>query len=819
MSFQERYRLQEIISEKEAKVYRAVQVATGKKVLVHQVFGERTPTGCKGIVTLIFQQSLSPAQKGPTPILDMGDFEGHIYVVTEDAEPFLDLRTWLNTHAATKAAAAARPAETKAPAAAQPSVASTAPPSEGASMTHFFAPREILAKDRPAQPPSKAPGEAPTMPAPPDRQGPVASPPSGALDQLFAPSAAPGKPAAPSVPPVAAQPSATSGSRQPGEFTRMFSGMGAARLGEPAQSPARPGPIDASATADRLTAVPSQPPTTPPSPTTTQPAGGAAQEPGEFTRMFAFAPKPAPPPRTDVSPAPVAKPSAAFTPPPAAPTSPASTQAESGDQKEPGSFTQMFFGGTRPTPAPSVSPAGKPGAPEKLAEKATPPTVPQGYEVVFRSRKQPGTEPPVAGVEAPPPAATPPSAEKPLVSSLPPPAQPSQGPGEFTQMFHGRPAQPATPPAVVPRQAPPAPAPSVPPVSEGPGEFTQMFHGRAAPPAMPPGVTQREAPQPPSPPPPARPASESPGEFTNMFSMQIPRKSLEAATRPSPPPQPAAPFSAPPAPSKEPGEFTQMFRAGSVAEKPPERTVAPVPSDLRSSSPAAQQAPGEFTAIMGGYRAPRPTSPMEPPSQMPPAPASPGPRGAQGQSGEFTAMFQAPPRPIAAPPVSPTPVAPPPPPAPAEPAIPSGPGEYTRIISGPPIRSGGPQPAAPPAGAAGAPRAPIAMQPMQVPVMPAMQMQQPVAPMPPQAYIQPGQIQAGPGGVSMQAPQVTPVMPTVPGQFAPAMQPMAIPMAVPQAAPAPTSAPKKRSLLPLIIILGGIFVMTVGLILYFALRH
>ncbi len=814
MSFQERYRLQEIISDKEAKVYRAVQVATGKKVLVHQLFGERTPSGCKGIVTLIFQQSLSPAQKGPTPILDMGDFEGHIYVVTEDSEPFLDLRAWLTTYAATKAAGTARPAEPKAPAAGgQPSVASTTPPSESASMTHFFAPKEILAKDRAAEPPSKAPGEVPTMPAPRERQASAASPPSSAFDQLIAPS----KPAAPSEPPVAARPPAAPASRQPGEFTRMFSGMGAAKLGEPPQSAARPGPADASATADRLPTLPSQPPTTPPSLAATQPASGGPHEPGEFTQMFARGAKPVPPARADVSPAAPAKPPAAFTPPPSAPASPASTRAASGDQKEPGSFTQMFFGGTRPTPAPSASPAGKPEAPEKPAEKATPPPVPQGYEVVFRSRKQPGTEPPMAGKEPPPPVTPYPSAEKPQVS--PPPVQPSQGPGEFTQMFHGRPAQPATPRAIMPREVPqpPAPPPPTPPASEGPGEFTQMFHGRPASPASTPTVTQREAPQPLAPPPPAPPASEGPGEFTNMFSMQIPRQSVETAARPGPPSQPVASFSAPPAPSKEPGEFTKMFRAGSVAEKPPERPVAAVPPDLRSSSPAAQQAPGEFTAIMGGYRPPRPTGPVEPSAQMPPGPASPGPTAVQGQSGEFTQMFQSPPKPAAAPPVFPAPVSAPPPAAPVEPAVPSGPGEYTRIISGPPIRPGVAPPAAPPAGAPGAPRVAVPMQPMQVPVMPAMQMQQPVVPMPPQAYIQPGQIQAGPGGVSMQGPQVTPVMPTVPGQFAPAMQPLAIPMAAPQAAPAQPS--KKRSLLPLIIILGGIFVVTVGLIVYFALRH
>lgn len=764
MGFQEQYRLLEVLSDREAKVSRAVQVATGKKVLVHQIFGERTPAGCTGLVTLIFQKSLAPAQRATTPFLDMGDFGGHIYVVTEDAEPFLDLRVWVSAYAA-KATGVARPAETRAPAAGQPAVSSATQPPGSGSMTHFFSPKEILAKAQPAQPPSTVPDEAPTTPSLPDRQVPAATPPGGEFEKLFArrgPAATQSKPTAPPEPPVSAQPPASPASQQPGEFTRMFSGMGAARLGEPAQSSARPEPPAAPPTVDKLPAVPSQPPAAPPSPAATQAASGGSREPGEFTQMFIRGAKPATPARPDVSPALPAKPPATPPQPSAAASSPPPTQAASGDQKEPGSFTQMFFAGTRPTPSPGVSSAGKPDAPGRPSEKPAPSAMPQGFEVVFRSRKQQGVEPPVPGKEAPPPA-----------------VQQPQGPGEFTQMFHGRPAPPATPP----------------------------------------GAVLREAQQPPATPTPLPSAPEGPGEFTSMFSRQIPVMGARDAEPTGLPPQPVTPVGTPPAPSKAPGEFTQMFRAGSVAETPPQTPVAPVPSDLRSSSPVAQQAPGEFTAIMGSYRAPRPTGPIEPSSQAPPMPASPGPAAGHGQAGEFTQMFQSPPKRAMPPPVPPSPVSPPPPPAPAEPAVPSGPGEYTRIISARPLQPGAGQPSAPPAGAPGAPRVAVPMQPMQVPVMPAMQMQQPVAPMPPQVYVQPGQIQAGPGGVSMQAPQVSPVMPTVPGQFAPAMQPLAIPMAVPQASQAPAPSAKKRSLLPLIIILGSVFLITLGLILYFALRH
>ncbi len=821
MGFQEQYRLLEVLADREAKVHRALQLATGKKVLVHQIFGERTPAGCTGLVTLIFQKSLAPAQRAKTPFLDMGDYEGHIYVVTEDAEPFLDLRAWVSAYAV-KAPGVARPAETKSPATEQPSVVSATQPAASGSMTHFFSPKEILAKSPPAQPSSEVPGEAPTTPSLPDQQTPAATPPGGEFEKLFArrgPTATPpSKPEAPPEPPVSAQPPASPASQQPGEFTRRFSGMGAAKLGEPPQSAARPlppatppavdkppaapsqplavppspaapqaasgpprepgeftqmfirgakpaapsGPAVTPAPPPKPAATPPQPPSVPPSPAPTQAASGAPREPGEFTQMFIRGAKPAAPSGPAVTPAPLPKPAAAPPQPPSVPPGPAPTQPASGDQQEPGSFTQMFFGGTRPTPSPGVSRAGKPGAPGMPSEKPAPSATPEGFEVVFRSRKQQGAEPPAPGKEAPPPA-----------------AQPPQGPGEFTQMFHGKPAQPAAPPTAV----------------------------------------LRETPQPPAPVPPAPPAPGGPGEFTRMFSAQVPQKTVEDAIRPGPPHQVATPFSAPSTPAKEPGEFTQMFRAGSVAGTPPERPVAPVPSDLRSSSPAAQQAPGEFTAIMGGYRAPRPTGPAEPFSPVPPTPAVPAPTGGPGQAGEFTAMFQTPPKPSMAPPVSPSPPSPPPPPAPVEPAAPSGPGEYTRIISGRPIQPAAGQPSASPAGAPGAPRVAVSVQPMQMPVMPAVQMQQPVAPVPPQMYVQPGQIQAGPGGVSMQAPQVSPVMPTVPGQFAPSMQAPNIAMGVPQASAAPAPSPKKRSLLPLIIILGSVFVVTLGLILYFALRH
>lgn len=752
MGFQEQYRLLEIIADKEVRVFRAVQTATGRSVLVHQILSERTPAGSPALPLMVFQFSQAAAQKGASPFLDMGDFGGHVYVVTEDAAHFLDLRAWLT-------AQMAKPAEPTEPV--PPSGTPISPPGSdlkpsshaGGQTAQFFPSPEILGKGRPAAPPSPAPGATPTASsAPSQAPGPVSAS-EDPFDKLFGLNkGATGTPSPPTPTPSDSQPSAPEVQGQ-GEFTRRFSGLGEPTLGEAAPPSERPGPPSAGVPGASLPlseqpTVPLRPPITP-----ERPAGsGSPQAPGEFTRMFSGQAKPA------------------------TPASPA-------------------------TPGPASAPARPP-------VKPGPSALPQGFAVVFRSKKQqPKVEPETLPADQQPTAA------------FPTPRAAEGKSGTFTQFFQQgeKPASPTSGSTQKPQTAPPQPTS---PGAQAPGEFTRMFYSRPAQPTATPADSEKGTQPPAAPTAPTRPDSGGAGEFTRLFSSQPPHKPAEESAPAEPLPQAPLPPSRPPVHSEGPGEFTRMFQGGGEPSKRSESPLPSSPSHLRSSSPVTQQGPGEFTAMMQGYKPPRPSQPLEPPSPLPQAPPSPAPAGGKDQPGEFTMLFQSPRKPAATPPPPPPRAPVIPPPAPVQPAPPSGPGEYTRIVSGQTLQQitgqpGAPPPVAPPPVA---PVAPVPMQPMQMPVMPQMQMPQPTM-QPPQAYIQPGQIQAGPVGVSMQTPQVTPVMPAVPGQFAPAMQPLNVPIAAPPLAQAPPQPAKKRSLLPLIIILGSIFVVTLGLILFFALRH
>ncbi len=756
MGFQEQYRLQEIIADKEVRVFRAVQTATGRSVLVHQILSERTPPGFPSLALMVFQFSQASSLKGAAPFLDMGDFGGHIYVVTEDAEPFLDLRAWLTAQMA-KPAGQAGPEQASGSPTGAPGPDSTTSAAAGGKTAQFFP--DTLGKARLAQPPSPAPGKTPTAPSTPSQAPRADSAPEDPFAKLFSQDkgaiATPESPTPPA-PPAGSTPPPAPEARKPGEFTRMFSGLGEPKLGD-AAPPSEPPPDvhSASVPLSEQATVPLRPPIIPERPAATPSGSGSPQAPGEFTRMFSGQAKPAPP---------------------ASPATPA-----------------------------------KPSAPARPEAKPGPSALPQGFEVVFRSKKQqPKAEPEPL-----------PADQQPTVAfTTPRPAEAK--PGTFTQFFQpgGKPGSPALPAGGGPEKPPVTPPR---PASQSPqaaGEFTKMFYSRPAQPAAAPAEHEKGVQRPQAPPSPAQPASGAPGEFTRLFRSQAPQKPPEEAMPTEPLPQTPLPQSRPPVSPGGPGEFTRMFQGGGESTKGSETPLPSSPSNLRSSSPVAQQGPGEFTAMMHGYKPPREAQPLEPPSPLPQAPASPPPPAGKGQPGEFTMLFQSPRKPaVSSPP--PTPQAPAfSPPTPIEPAKPSGPGEYTRIVSGQTLQQITGQPgAAPPAARPPvAPVAPALMQPMQMPVMPQMQMPQPTF-QPPQVNIQPGQIQAGPGGVSMQAPQVTPVMPAVPGQFAPAMQPLGVPVAAPPIAPAAPQPSKKRSLLPLIIILGSIFVVTLGLILFFALRH
>ena len=469
---------------------------------------------------------------------------------------------------------------------------------------------------------------------------------------------------------------------------------------------------------------------------------------------------------------------------------------------EPGEFTRMFLGSpgaskARPaTPSSADSrkaelssltaqepPKGKdqPGrvggelfAP--TAEKPPQQQPPAGFEVVFASRKQQSRAP------------APPVVEKPLP---PPPLTPGgekEAPGDFTRAFFGRGESKATPPSSEPapgRTPLPSLAPDQRRQPEGAGEFTRLF--QAAP------VKEK---------PPAAPSAGA-GQARSFAQPVQP-------TAQTPPPPPST------VESEGAGEFTRMFQAGAQPTRPagpPIPTSSPRPPSPMSSS-LSQHGPGEFTQLIQGYPSQKsePTLPVleRPEPVLPPPP----PSADKARPGEFTMIFQRPSEETPPPPSASLslPDVQTPPTAPQSPEA----DEYMRMFE---LPSGGagapaqgarqaPTPAAPqPAAGHAVPAIPVAsVSPPMVPSMPYVQ-----PPMMPQP--QPYQVPAP----QFQQPAAPPAFAMAPQPVMPQMQPMGVPVPVaPQAAVPKTG--KNRFLVPLII-LGGLFLIAVVTILFFALKH
>lgn len=670
MGFQEQYRLLDVLADKETRVFRAVQAITERPVLVHQIISERTPAGCTPLANLVFQYSQDPSHVGTGPFLDMGDFGGHIYVVTEDAESFIDLRSWLDPQM--------RPAES--PSAGGTSALPADSPQADGTTARFFSSREILGKARVENSPAPSPGVPPMSET-------LSKPAAPVRDEFERLSGQNKKTPIVGTRPISTVPGAGAPSLPshqdsvPGEFTSLFLATG---KDASSHSPQAAEPI--------------------------HPVRSAAPPPPEhFCSLEA-------PVRSPGSPA--AKPPAA-----GSVQSKVLSQQAQARSSEPGEFTRMFSQEGKPAIPGEPQPAQKSAISGVPVGRSGSAAMPEGFEVVFRRRRPPTK---AASTSAFPenqqaPGSTP-------VSPLPP-----ERPSTFTQFFQqGGKAEVSTSPSKERTDVPPVTAPRTagqPP--QAPGEFTRIFYAQPSQPSEASVGRSSGTSQPSIPPSPAHPASEGPGEFTRMFSSRPIQKTDKNTSQGVALPQDALPRSSPPTPSHGPGEFTMMFQ-----------------------------------------------SPREPTAAAPVAPSRPSPA-----------------------------------PAPAESAWPAGPSEYTRIISGQGLsgQPGAPAPIASPAGPAA---------PVQAPGIPLTQTPQVTASAIPQpVYVQPGQFQAGTGGVYMQAPQVTPVMLPAPGQFAPPTPPVPGQVAIPQTLAAAGPARKKRSFLPLIIILGSIFVVTLGLILFFTLRH
>ena len=340
--------------------------------------------------------------------------------------------------------------------------------------------------------------------------------------------------------------------------------------------------------------------------------------------------------------------------------------------------------------------------------------------------------------------------------------------------------------------ASPAMTATPPPAAPEPGEFTRMLRAEAAPP-----------PVPPAPPPAATqaplPVAPEPGEFTRM-----PR--AETALPPAPPAAPPAATQAPPPAVPEPGEFTRILRSTAPPAVPPVAPSAPP-----QAPPQAAPEPGEFTRMFQVQTPPPPTMPGGAQYPIPgplPAPAQP-PRSAA--PGEFTRMMQSP---LAPEPLRARPAATPPPSV----------SQFDRMMQAgqfgeappPEVRLSGSAAPPPPARPMQASdefermfeREPEPAEGLAVPAPPP-------APLP--------QGGAATGAFSRRSVPAAPRETAGPSEFTQmfAARPPALPAKTPAPAPAPAPAPKaeKKSYLPLILILGGLFLLVVVVIVVFALMR
>jgi hypothetical protein len=102
VSFREKYQVVGPLGEGECQPFRALQIPTGRPVLVHHLPTQNASSDHPDLESLIFGllRGASAAQRGR--FLDMGDDEGHTYVVTADVPECLDLRKWLESLAGTQ---------------------------------------------------------------------------------------------------------------------------------------------------------------------------------------------------------------------------------------------------------------------------------------------------------------------------------------------------------------------------------------------------------------------------------------------------------------------------------------------------------------------------------------------------------------------------------------------------------------------------------------------------------------------------------------------------------------------------------------------
>jgi hypothetical protein len=333
MSFYRRYELERLVADGEAKTFRAVETATGRPVWLH-IFN---PEG-QELAAALKAKAAGAGGKPVLPVIEIGEFAGSQYAVTEAGDSFPGLRQWVDQLPAAVAAGdapapARRPIDANPPALLDdscgafvkppqtitpypaPRPAAPVPPlvpDEAGEFTRLFERDDAFPKAAPSPPPlvDDASGEfrrafpapasePPAIPAPQEMGDftrafglPALPAPDSAAPRVRVPPPTPRRPAAPELPSV---PPDWAVAGDTGEFTKLF---GPGLSGEALDI--------ASEQAKAAKAAPSE--------------GVPFQHAGEFTRMFG-------PPPGAASPA--AKPAA---PPSSLNTSPSGLFALPADQ-------------------------------------------------------------------------------------------------------------------------------------------------------------------------------------------------------------------------------------------------------------------------------------------------------------------------------------------------------------------------------------------------------------------------------------------------------------------------------------------------------
>ncbi len=545
MPFTDRFQLLDLKRDEGARTYEAREIATGRPVYVH-VFAD-----CYAPLNraLLAKLDTLPEEERHR-ILDRGELDVGVYVVTDRLAEYPGLREWL------KAKHEERPKSLDARGAWQ--LKPAAP----------VAPPPLPLDDRSQSPFDTAvqPVVEPSVVAAPPVSTPVVSSSSNSDEptvEMLAPAAPPAAPG-------------------PGEFTRQFASVVPRSVEEIGPSPfdtaplptvepslASPPPVVALGNSGEQT-LQMEKPIEPPAvvrPVVTPPPTAPIQAtdgPGEFTRQFAR---------------PVLRPAAPSAPKDAAPPAPPVAPAN-----EPGEFTRQF---APPVLRPAAPP--EPGeftrqfasSPPKSAAPAKPAPPPGEFTRQFQAPQRPV---PTTSPKVPAPSQGPPQTPSPS----------GQQPGEFTQMLQAQ--RPAAPSAKQPSQKQPSQSgefaryfesPMTPPPQGGPGhavpltpvrppshpkdagEFTQVF-GRG------------DIPSPPPPQAPAAPPNSANSNATQVF----------ATPRPNSPMPMVAPNMSPPvgsggsAPSSHaPGEYTQMFaKPASLTFGQPQAPQAPQTAAIKRNS-------------------------------------------------------------------------------------------------------------------------------------------------------------------------------------------------------------------------------------------